>query len=99
MRSGGGLAVSWSAKLCFSQIVIGSATAYASRQQRNSPGLTRRRQPARERYAGVGLAPLLLDHVPDHRRDVRPAEPGNGADAGRRGDVDLGEIAVDDVDA
>src|SRR5450432_1075039 len=45
------------------------------------------------------LPPLLLDHVPDHRRYIRAAEPGNGADAGRGGDVDLGEIAVDDVDA
>jgi len=36
---------------------------------------------------------------PDLRRDIRPAEPGDGADARRRGDVDLGEVAVDHVDA
>src|ERR1700742_4231404 len=45
------------------------------------------------------LAPLLLDRIPDHRRHVRAAETGNGADARRRGDVDLGEVAVDHVDA
>jgi hypothetical protein len=43
--------------------------------------------------------PLLLDHVPDFRGDIRPAEPRDGANAGRRGHVDFGEIAVDDVDA
>src|SRR5258706_15073439 len=58
----------------------------------------------RSRYAlcGVGrrlLAPLFLDHVPDFRRDIRAAEPGDGANAGWGGDVDLGEMAVDDVDA
>ena len=43
--------------------------------------------------------PLLLDLVPDQRRDVRPAEIPDRADAGRRGDVDLGEPAADHVDA
>src|ERR1700745_4293802 len=45
------------------------------------------------------LAALVLDHVPDPRRDVRAAQPRNGADAGGRGDVDLGQVAVDHVDA
>jgi hypothetical protein len=44
-------------------------------------------------------APLLLDRVPDHRRHIRPAQPRDGADAGGRGDVDLGEVADDHVDA
>src|SRR5262249_37821819 len=39
------------------------------------------------------------DLVPDHHRDVRAAEILHRADAGRRGDVDLGEEAVDHVDA
>ena len=49
--------------------------------------------------SGRSAAPFLLDLVPDQRRDVRPAEILDGADAGRRGDVDLGELAVDHVDA
>src|SRR3982074_1981512 len=44
-------------------------------------------------------APLLLDHIPDHRRNIRPIEPRDGADAGRRGHVDLGQKTVDAVDA
>jgi|SRR5580658_8821873 hypothetical protein len=42
---------------------------------------------------------LRLDCVPDHGGDVRAAEALDDADAGRRGDVDLGKIAVDHVDA
>src|SRR5712691_12795045 len=49
--------------------------------------------------ARSGHAPLGLDLVPDHRCDVRPAESLDRPDAGRRGDVDLGEEAVDHVDA
>src|SRR6185437_749407 len=45
------------------------------------------------------LAAPGFDRVPDLRRDVGSAEAGDGADAGRRGYVDLGEIAVDHVDA
>jgi hypothetical protein len=45
--------------------------------------------------SGRRLGPLLLDRIPDHRRDIRAAEPRDGAEAGRRRDVDLGEIAVD----
>src|SRR5262249_1660844 len=45
------------------------------------------------------LAPPRLDLVPDHRRYVRTAEIFHRADAGRRGDVDLGEVTVDHVDA
>ncbi len=45
--------------------------------------------------AGAGLtdisAALFLDLVPDQRRDVGAAEILHRADAGRRGDVDLGE--------
>ncbi len=49
--------------------------------------------------SGFCFCPLGLDHVPDFRGDVRPAEPRDGADAGRRGHVDLGQVAVDDVNA
>src|SRR5437879_5648161 len=42
---------------------------------------------------------LRLDGIPDLSSDVRPAESGDGADAGGAGDVDLGKIAVDHVDA
>ena len=41
---------------------------------------------------------LRLDHVPDHSRDVVPAELCDLPDAGRRGDVDLGEVIADHVD-
>src|SRR5262249_33824723 len=43
--------------------------------------------------------PLRLDLVPDHGRHVRAAEIFHRADAGRRGDVDLGEVTVNHVDA
>src|SRR5450631_287173 len=43
--------------------------------------------------------PLLLDHIPDLPSHIRSAEPRNRANSRRRGDVDLGEMAVDDVDA
>src|SRR5712671_6469334 len=46
----------------------------------------------------LSSAALLFDRVPNHCRDVRPVKPGDGADAGRRSDVDLGEKTVDDVD-
>jgi hypothetical protein len=49
--------------------------------------------------ARLRLLPLFLDLVPDQRRDVGAAEILHRADAGRRGDVDLGEEAVDHVDA
>src|SRR5688572_5752541 len=54
---------------------------------------------------GMGSLPcfvrlhLLHDNVPDHGGNVRSAELGDLADAGRRGDVDLGEIVADHVDA
>ena len=44
-------------------------------------------------------ATLLLDAVPDHCSNVRAAEARDGANARRRGDVDLGEIALDQIDA
>jgi hypothetical protein len=40
-----------------------------------------------------------LDRIPDQRRDVGAAEALHLANAGRRGDVDLGEIIPDDIDA
>src|SRR5262249_9523704 len=43
--------------------------------------------------------PLCLDLVPDQRRNIGAAEIFHRADAGRRGDVDLGEEAADHVDA
>src|SRR5687768_13577225 len=49
--------------------------------------------------ASIRLPALRLDRVPDLGCDVRPAELGDGADAGRRGDVDLRQVAVDHVDA
>ena len=42
---------------------------------------------------------LRLDRIPDQRRDVGAAELLHLADAGGRGDVDLGEIRPDHVDA
>jgi hypothetical protein len=48
----------------------------------------------------VRVSPTLrLDHVPDFRRDIRTAEPRDRANSRRQGHVDLGEMAVDDVDA
>src|SRR5450631_3537670 len=78
------------------------------RVTRISTGRTSRRRNLRLGGCNGGLRlrlqsalrpPLLLDHIPYLRRDIRPAEPGDGADARRRGHVDLGEMAVDDVDA
>jgi hypothetical protein len=43
-------------------------------------------------------APLRLDGIPDQGRDVRPAEPRNGANTRRRRHIDLGEVAVDHDD-
>src|SRR5215471_3888418 len=43
--------------------------------------------------------PLGLDLIPDECSCVRPTKILHGADARRRGDVDLGEIAADHVDA
>src|SRR5581483_1645883 len=55
---------------------------------------------AQAKVPGAPLAaPLLLDPIPDHRRYVRSTEILDRADAGRRGDVDLCEIAADHVDA
>src|SRR5262249_4728547 len=42
---------------------------------------------------------LALHHVPDHGGNVGPSESGHLPDAGRRGDVDLGEIVTDHVNA
>src|ERR1700687_3722686 len=76
-----------------------AAPAFAGWQEGKScPGSGRKRAGGpcnAELFSG----PLVLDRVPDPGRDIRAAEPGDGADAGRRGDVDLGEVAVDDVDA
>ena len=44
-------------------------------------------------------APLGLDAVPDPRRYIRAAEPRDRANTRRRGHVDLGEVAVDHIDA
>ena len=46
----------------------------------------------------LGAAPLPLDLVPDQRSDIGAAEVFHRADAGRRGDIDLGEEAADHVD-
>src|SRR5215831_2586185 len=45
------------------------------------------------------IGELCLDSIPDRRRNVRAAEALDGANAGGRSHVDLGEIAVDHVDA
>src|SRR6516165_5600697 len=42
---------------------------------------------------------LCLDTVPDHGGYVGAAQASDGANAGRRGHVDLGEVAIDHVDA
>src|SRR5262249_35118190 len=44
-------------------------------------------------------APLRLDVVPDHRRNVWPAHVFDRPNAGGRCNVDFREIAVDHVDA
>src|ERR1043166_4396383 len=45
------------------------------------------------------FAPSFLNLIPNQRRDIRAAKPLDRPDAGRRSDVDLGQIAVDHVDA
>src|SRR6516225_9981239 len=53
----------------------------------------------KEQY-GNRLSPAFcLDPVPDHGGNVRPAEILDCPDTGGRGHIDLGEIAVDHVDA
>ena len=57
--------------------------------------------PAREGFRRLDLncrLALRLD-APDQRSDIGPAEILHGTEAGRRGDVDLGQVAVDHVDA
>src|SRR5690606_5361532 len=41
----------------------------------------------------------LFDSVPDHHRNIGPAEALDLANAGGRGDVDLGEVIANHVDA
>src|SRR5579864_8755478 len=53
----------------------------------------------RSRAKGERLASFRLDLVPDQRRDIRAAEIFDGADAGRRGDVDFRQKIADHVDA
>src|ERR1044072_7518272 len=66
---------------------------------------TRRRRTGRNGIARCWSAPrnsalpLRLDLVPPQLRDVRPADVLPRADAGRRGNIDLGEPAADHVDA
>src|SRR5437868_9902583 len=50
-------------------------------------------------FIASGLRPPRLDAVPHHLGDVRAADVLHRADAGRRGDVDLGEVVADYVDA
>src|SRR5258708_15949048 len=40
-----------------------------------------------------------LDRIPDPRLELHPVEAVDLLDPGRRGDVDLGEVVADDVDA
>src|SRR5690349_23999041 len=49
--------------------------------------------------AASGAAALRFDLVPDQRSDVGAAKIFDRADAGRRGDVDLGQKAADHIDA
>src|SRR5438067_326302 len=49
--------------------------------------------------APASSAPARFDPVPDHGGDVGPAEILYRTDAGGRRDVDLGQIAVDHIDA
>src|SRR5205809_7971273 len=44
-------------------------------------------------------APLRFDLVPDQRGNIGASEFFHRANAGRRGDIDLGEKATDHVDA
>ena len=53
------------------------------------------RQRSRKLFPGA----LGLDGIPDFCGHIRTVQPRDGANAGRRGDVDLGEVAVDHVDA
>ena len=75
----------------------------AARQRPRSPvrsaGVDRRRGCGTTAIAHAPRRRLRLDGVPDRDREIGAAEPLDRADAGRRGDVDLGEMAVDHVDA
>src|SRR5690242_1555689 len=42
---------------------------------------------------------VLLDRIPDQRGDIGTAEALHLADAGRRSDIDLGQIVADHIDA
>ena len=53
----------------------------------------------RSKIQDLGAPPLGLDRVPDRHREIGAAQALDGAQAGRRGHVDLGQIAVDHVDA
>jgi hypothetical protein len=52
---------------------LGLRSAQSGSEHKNIKGTNRRSI----------LPPLRLDHVPDFRRDMRPAEPRDGADAGK----------------
>src|SRR5690606_22336872 len=65
------------------------------------PPATGWRRPGRRRKRprGAPLPATAFDRVPDQHRNVGAAEALDLADAGGGGDVDLGEIVADDVDA
>src|SRR3546814_5281850 len=48
---------------------------------------------------GAALAEAALDRVPDPRLQLHPVEAVDLLEAGRRGDVDLGQMRADHVDA
>src|SRR4051812_27802695 len=77
-----------------------SAAAICNRARLSvsAPVIYREPSPAgrTERANAQSLSRALgLDLVPDHGRHVGAAEVLHCPDAGRRGDVDLGEVAVD----
>src|ERR1700722_14753928 len=69
--------------------------AAASPAPPSSPALRGRRSRAKDER----LASLRLDRIPDQCRDIGAAEILDRADAGGRGDVDLGQEVADHVDA
>src|SRR5262245_44110081 len=88
-------AAAWSisipATTCGSAVAGEIATAHITR-------ITLQRMPLTDSLPS-GFGAPLLDPIPDHRGHILAAEVLDRPNAGRRGDVDLGEETVDHVDA
>src|SRR5579871_4125446 len=84
---------------CWSSRLTASTNMAAATRNTSRAPAARRRGCTAEPSCRSPRGALRLDLVPDQRRDVRAAEILDRADAGWRGDVDLGEIVADHVDA